>query len=204
MTWQARVYGGMKTDGDIPEPSNASSKATETGQEQRNDGNDNILSVLAFDTATVEIARKRLLTMHELGQSWYVLGRLYQKPAGTIQHWANGRGRIDGEMIEAILNTRLHYVTLDPDVVAVRRPSGRQRPYVRRPWMGAELTAAMDAVGMTDADVRRILAREVAGRVPGVEGYSEVRDDDTTDRDEMRPRSCSVRGCKGRRSRGLI
>ncbi len=53
----------------------------------------------------------------------------------------------------------------------VRRPAKakRRRP-VRRPWMGAELTAAMNAAGMTDEDVRQIVAREVAGRAPGMEG----------------------------------
>jgi hypothetical protein len=51
----------------------------------------------------------------------------------------------------------------------VRRPGQRKRPVIRRPWMGAELTAAMDAAGMTDADVRQIVARELAGHT-GQEG----------------------------------
>jgi hypothetical protein len=53
----------------------------------------------------------------------------------------------------------------------VRRPAkAKRRPPVRRPWMGAELTAAMDAAGMTDEDVRQIVAQALAGRAPGMEG----------------------------------
>ena len=37
----------------------------------------------------------------------------------------------------------------------IERPT---RPAVRRPWMGAELSAAMDAAGVSDADVRRWVA----------------------------------------------
>jgi hypothetical protein len=176
--WQARVYGGVRS---IPKPSNAPPNGTETGQEQRNSESDVILSVLTFDAATVETARMRLRTMHDLGQSWYALGKLYDKPAGTVQHWANGRGRMDNETVEAILKTRLHYVTLDPDVVQVRRPGqSKQRPVVRRPWMGRDLTAAMDAAGITDEDVRRLVTRyifekELAGREPGLEGSVEVQ-----------------------------
>jgi len=56
----------------------------------------------------------------------------------------------------------------------VRRPGQRTRPAVRRPWMGAELTAEMDKAGVTDATVRWLVTRyifekELAGRVPGVE-----------------------------------
>ena len=37
----------------------------------------------------------------------------------------------------------------------------RKRPCVRRPWMGAELSAAMDAADVTDADVRRLVAASI-------------------------------------------
>jgi hypothetical protein len=57
----------------------------------------------------------------------------------------------------------------------VRKPSGRQRPRVRRCWMGKELTVEMDKAGVTDATVRWLVTRyiyerELAGPVPGVEG----------------------------------
>ena len=158
--WQARVYGGVRS---VPKPSSAPPNGTETAQEQRNGESDVILSVLAFDVATVETARTRLRTMHELGQSWYALGKLYDKPAGTVQHWANGRGRMDNETVEAILKTRLHYVTLDPDVVAVRRPAQpRQRRRYCRLCLPATLTPEQRAQV-------RAYALELAGPAPGVE-----------------------------------
>jgi len=52
---------------------------------------------------------------------------------------------------------------------AASKPARRPRPRVRRPWMGAELSAAMDAAGVSDADVRRLVAAALAGPVPGVE-----------------------------------
>jgi hypothetical protein len=66
-----------------------------------------------------------------------------------------------------------HAVVLAPGET-VRRPGQRQRQRVRRPWMGAELTAEMDKAGVTDATVRWLVTRyifekELAGRVPGVE-----------------------------------
>ncbi len=63
-----------------------------------------------------------------------------------------------------------HAIVLAPGET-VRRPGrAKRRPPVRRPWMGAELTAAMDAAGMTDENVRQIVARWLAGRNPGEEG----------------------------------
>ena len=58
----------------------------------------------------------------------------------------------------------------------VRRPTRRKRPVVRRPWMGVELSAAMDAAGMSDATVRWLVTRHIyeqelagkAGREGGV------------------------------------
>jgi len=35
---------------------------------------------------------------------------------------------------------------------------------VRRPWMGAELSAAMDAAGVSDADVRQLVAAMLEGQ----------------------------------------
>jgi len=46
----------------------------------------------------------------------------------------------------------------------VRRPGQRLRPRVRRPWMGAELSAAMDAAGVSDADVRQLVAAALEGQ----------------------------------------
>ena len=46
----------------------------------------------------------------------------------------------------------------------VRRHGQRLRPRVRRPWMGAELSAVMDAAGVTDADVRRLVAAMLEGQ----------------------------------------
>ena len=48
------------------------------------------------------------------------------------------------------------------------------RPVVRRPWMGAELTAEMDDAGVTDATVRWLVTRhiyeqELAGHAPALE-----------------------------------
>ena len=50
----------------------------------------------------------------------------------------------------------------------------RTRPAVRRPWMGAELTAEMDNAGVTDATVRWLVTRhiyeqEIAGHAPALE-----------------------------------
>lgn len=58
----------------------------------------------------------------------------------------------------------------------VRRPTRRKRPVVRRPWMGVELSSAMDAAGMSDATVRWLVTRHIyeqelagkAGREGGV------------------------------------
>ncbi len=63
-----------------------------------------------------------------------------------------------------------HAIVLAPGETVRRPAKAKRRRPVRRPWMGAELTAAMDAAGMTDEDVRQIVAREVAGRAPGMEG----------------------------------
>lgn len=38
------------------------------------------------------------------------------------------------------------------------------RPAVRRPWMGAELSAEMDAAGVTDATVRWLVTRHIFER----------------------------------------
>lgn len=62
------------------------------------------------------------------------------------------------------------------DGETVRRPTRRKRPVVRRPWMGVELSAAMDAAGMSDATVRWLVTRHIyeqelagkAGREGGV------------------------------------
>ena len=43
----------------------------------------------------------------------------------------------------------------------IERPT---RPAVRRPWMGAELSAAMDAAGVSDADVRQLVAAMLEGQ----------------------------------------
>jgi hypothetical protein len=57
-----------------------------------------------------------------------------------------------------------HAVVLAPGET-VRRPGQRKRPAIRRPWMSTELSAAMDAAGMTDQDVRLLVARELAERM---------------------------------------
>lgn len=49
-------------------------------------------------------------------------------------------------------------IVLAPNEMVRRQGQSRSRPAVRRPWMGAELSAAMDAAGMSDADVRRLVA----------------------------------------------
>jgi len=72
-----------------------------------------------------------------------------------------------------------HAVVLAPGET-VRRHGQRQRQRVRRPWMGAELTAEMDKAGVSDATVRWLVTRyiyerELAGREPGPEGCTEVQ-----------------------------
>ena len=49
-------------------------------------------------------------------------------------------------------------IVLAPNETVRKTKQARPRPAVRRPWMGAELSAAMDAAGITDADVRRLVA----------------------------------------------
>ena len=49
-------------------------------------------------------------------------------------------------------------IVLAPNETVRRQGQARPRPRVRRPWMGAELSAAMDAAGVSDADVRRWVA----------------------------------------------
>lgn len=46
----------------------------------------------------------------------------------------------------------------------VRKPAQRQRPAVRRPWMGVELSQEMDAAGVTDATVRWLVTRHIYER----------------------------------------
>lgn len=49
-------------------------------------------------------------------------------------------------------------IVLAPNETVRKTKQARPRPAVRRPWMGAELSAAMDAAGISDADVRRLVA----------------------------------------------
>ena len=55
-------------------------------------------------------------------------------------------------------------VVLAPGETVRRQGPQRKRLAVRRPWMGYELSAAMDAAGVTDDDVRRLVAALLEGR----------------------------------------
>jgi hypothetical protein len=73
-----------------------------------------------------------------------------------------------------------HAVVLAPGETVRRPGQSKPRSKVRRPWMGAELTAEMDKAGVSDATVRWLVTRyifekELAGREPGLEGSVEVQ-----------------------------
>ena len=160
MTWQEHVYGGKRN---VPQASNSSPEATQTAQERTNVENRGMISILAFSAATVRKARKRLYTMHKLGQSWYELGKLYNRPPGTIQHWANGRGKPDDDTIEAVLKTRLHYVTL---VIATPRT---RKPYYR-PCLPKELG---ERIKQYNIDVEAVIEKAIEERKQANEAASE-------------------------------
>ena len=138
MDWRERVYGGRRGDLDIPEPSNSTPKAPQAAQERSNGESGRVVSILAFDAATVESARARLRTMHELGQSWYELGQLFGRPAGTIQHWASGRGKPDDDTIEAVLKSRLHYVAIEPGMTPTPACPDCGEPHVATAGCGGQ------------------------------------------------------------------
>ncbi len=141
MTWQERVYGGRKVDGDIPKPSNVSLPASQAAQDGIMFAERSAVSIVAFSSEAVDLARARLRLMHDkMGQSWYQLGRIYERPAGTIQHWANGRGMPDDATIESILKTQLFYAGLEPKVIVKRI----RKPYWR-PCLPATLTTEQRA-----------------------------------------------------------
>jgi len=65
-------------------------------------------------------------------------------------------------------------VLLAPGETVRRSGQSKRRPKVRRPWMGAELSAEMDNAGVTDATVRWLVTRhiytqELAGHAPALE-----------------------------------
>jgi len=80
-----------------------------------------------------------------------------------------------GSVHHARCNGHNGAVVVLADGETVRRPGqSKPRPKVRRPWMGAELTAEMDKAGVTDATVRWLVTRyiyerELAGPVPALE-----------------------------------
>ena len=55
-------------------------------------------------------------------------------------------------------------IVLAPGETVRKTSQARPRPAVRRPWMGAELSAAMDAAGVSDADVRQLVAAALEGQ----------------------------------------
>ena len=55
-------------------------------------------------------------------------------------------------------------IVLAPNETVRRQGQSRPRPAVRRPWMGYELSAAMDAAGISDADVRQLVAAMLEGQ----------------------------------------
>lgn len=150
-----------------------------------------------------ELAKKVLLVAHDRLGSWERVAQFYGLSKAAAYRIANDKDyRPSKAMLNSIIETsvpmaRRMWVDPCPDcgsvhharcngnggtavVLAagetVRRPTRRKRPVVRRPWMGVELSAAMDAAGMSDATVRWLVTRHIyeqelagkAGREGGV------------------------------------
>lgn len=150
-----------------------------------------------------ELAKKVLLVAHDRLGSWERVAQFYGLSKAAAYRIANDKDyRPSKAMLNSIIETsvpmaRRVWVDPCPDcgsvhharcngnggtavVLAagetVRRPTRRKRPVVRRPWMGVELSAAMDAAGMSDATVRWLVTRHIyeqelagkAGREGGV------------------------------------
>jgi hypothetical protein len=142
-----------------------------------------------------ELAQKVLLVAHDRLRTWEAVALFYGLSKAAAHRIANDNTyRPSKGMLNVIIDAGLpmgRRVWIDPCpdcgsvhharcngnggtavVLAagetVRRPTRRKRPVVRRPWMGVELSAAMDAAGVTDDDVRRLVAATLAGPVPEV------------------------------------
>lgn len=142
-----------------------------------------------------ELAKKALTVAHDRLGSWERVAQFYGLSKAAAYRIANDKDyRPSKAMLSSIIETgvpmaRRVWVDPCPDcgsvhharcngnggtavVLAagetVRRPTRRKRPVVRRPWMGTELSAAMDVAGVTDEDVRRLVAATLAGSVPEV------------------------------------
>jgi len=114
-----------------------------------------------------ELAKKVLLAAHERLESWERVAKFYGLSKAAAHRIANDNTyRPSKAMLNSIIETdlptdrRVRWI----EYRAASKPARRTRPRVRRPWMGAELSAAMDAAGVSDADVRQLVAAMLEGQ----------------------------------------
>jgi len=139
-----------------------------------------------------ELAKKVLTVAHDRLGSWERVAQFYGLSKAAAYRIANDKGyRPSKAMLNSIIETgvpiarrvwvdpcpdcgSVHHarcngnggtaIVLAPNETVRRQGQARLRPRVRRPWMGAELSAAMDAAGVSDADVRRLVAAMLEGQ----------------------------------------